>query len=192
MAKKARTSYAPELKAEVIRLIQDKSLTIAQASEQYGIPAPTIYAWIPKNGLKKLSRKQLQAIQSQKIPPCPHLSNVSRAIESKLVATAMADGFEDRDFCKLCRKHSVQVDDVRQIVDWGNKYGGQGLGFTGALEVSVSALQQQIKELSDTVAGQQAIISEMGKSKDRQLSALAQYAELVLSKKAKVIYKEKE
>ena len=190
MAKKARTSYAPELKAEVIRLIQDKSLTIAQASEQYGIPAPTIYAWVPKNGLKKLSRKQLQAIQSQKIPPCPHLSNVSRAIETKLVATAMADGFEDRDFCELCRKHSVQVDDVRQIVDWGNKYGGQGLGFTGALEVSVSALQQQIKELSDTVAGQQAIISEMGKSKDRQISALAQYAELVLSKKAKVIYKE--
>lgn len=190
MAVKTRTHYDPELKAKVTQLVQDKVLTVTQASQQYGIPTQTIYAWAPKNGMKKLSRKQLQALHSQQIPPCPHLSNVSKAIELKLVAAAMADGFEDREFCELCRKYSVKVADVRHIVDWGNKYGGQGLGFTGALEVSVSELQHKVKELTDTVAEQRAVISEMSKVKDRQTSALAQYAEIFLLKKAQAICRE--
>ena len=190
MATKTRTRYAPELKAKVTKLVQDKVLTVTQASQQFGIPTQTIYAWVPQNGMKKLGRKQLQAIYSQQIPPCPHLSNVSKAIEVKLVSTAMVDGFESRELCELCRKYSVKVADVRQIVDWGNKYGGQGLGFTGAFEVTVSELQHTIKELTDTVAEQQAVISEMSKVKDRQTSALAQYAEIFLLKKAQAICRE--
>ena len=190
MAKKIKTSYDPELKAEVIRLIQDKSLTVAQASKKYGIPTQTLYSWAPKSGIKKLSRKKIKTIRSQKIPICPHLTGVPKSTEIHLVAAAMDEGFDSTSFLELCRKYSVQADDVRQIVDWGNQYGGQGLGFTGALEVSISEMRHKIRELSDTVAEQQAIISEMGKSKDYQISALAQYADLVLSKKAKVIYRE--
>lgn len=190
VAKKIKTSYDPELKAEVIRLIQDKSLTVAQASKKYGIPTQTLYSWAPKSGIKKLSRKKIKTIRSQKIPICPHLTGVPKSTEIHLVAAAMDEGFDSTSFLELCRKYSVQADDVRQIVDWGNQYGGQGLGFTGALEVSISEMRHKIRELSDTVAEQQAIISEMGKSKDYQISALAQYAYLFLSKKAKVIYRE--
>lgn len=190
MAKRKRASYAPELKAKVIQLVKDKVITVAQASSQYGIPTQTIYAWLPTNQMKKLNRTQLKAISEQRIPPRPHLSNVSRAIELKLVVSAMVDGFDNREFCELCRRHSVKASDVRQIVDWGNKYGGHGLDFTGSLEVLVSEQQLQIKELKDTVAELQAMVSEMAKTNERQTSALAQYAELFLLKKAHAIYKE--